>query len=120
MRGSLSTGEPYLFIHQGSNRKTVEAICENLPEPHIVPPLALIIEPVYPVNGCTFVITTEQEEIFWVLDLHTRNSQKCFPMFVSPQLSSFKIICSLCKGAIITLYARSKHIVSRLCFPLST
>ena len=76
LRGSLSTGKPYLFIHQGSNRKTVEAICENLPEPHIVPPLALIIEPVYPVDGCTFVITTEQEEIFWVLDLHTRNSQQ--------------------------------------------
>ena len=76
LRGSLSTGESYLFIHQGSNRKTVEAICENLPEPHIVPPLALIIKPVYPIDGCTFVIPAEQEKIFRVLDLHTRYSQQ--------------------------------------------
>lgn len=33
---------------------------------YIITPFAFIIETVYSVNTCTFVISTEKEKVFWI------------------------------------------------------
>jgi hypothetical protein len=58
-----------LLIYQSGDRKAVEAVGEHLPQPNVVPPLALIIEAVNSVDGCTLVIAPEQKEILGVFDL---------------------------------------------------
>lgn len=59
-----------LFIYESSHRKAVEAVCECLPEPDIVSPFALIIESINPIDGCALMVASEQEEVFWVFNLH--------------------------------------------------
>lgn len=58
-----------LFIDQCRNRQAVEAISKCFPQPNGVAPLAFIVKPVDTVDGCTFVVATQQEKIFWVFDL---------------------------------------------------
>mmetsp|Transcript_9813 Transcript_9813/g.28087 ORF Transcript_9813/g.28087 Transcript_9813/m.28087 type:complete len:237 (+) Transcript_9813:892-1602(+) len=58
-----------LLIHQGCNRQAVEAVSEGLPQPDVVAPLALVIKPVDAVDGCAFVVATQEEEVLRVLDL---------------------------------------------------
>ncbi len=58
-----------LFVDDGCDGKTVEAICESLPQLDVVPSLALIVEAINAVDGCTFVVAAEDEEVFWVFDL---------------------------------------------------
>ena len=75
--GSTRFHSAHLLIHQCSDRQTVEAVCENLPQPHIVTPLALIVESVYPVDRCALVVPTKQEKILWILDLHKSAIKTC-------------------------------------------
>ena len=49
----------YLLINQSGDRQTVETIGERLPQFDIVPPLALIVESVDPVDGCALVVPAE-------------------------------------------------------------
>lgn len=58
-----------LLIDNGRNGQAVEAIGECLPELDVVPPLALIVETVNSVDGGALMVTTENEEVFGVLDL---------------------------------------------------
>lgn len=58
-----------LFIDNRSNRKTVEAICEGLPQLDVVSSLALVVEAVDTVDGGALVVTAEDEEVLWVFDL---------------------------------------------------
>lgn len=58
-----------LFINNGSNRETVKAVSEGLPELDVVPPLALIVETIDSVNTSTFVVSSQQEEVLGILDL---------------------------------------------------
>lgn len=58
-----------LLINNGGDGKTVEAIGEGLPQLNIVAALALIIETVDTVDGGTLVVTSQDEEIFGILDL---------------------------------------------------
>lgn len=67
-------GEPavhteYLIVDEGSHGKAVEAVGEYLPQPDVVPALALVVEPVDPVHGFALVVAPEKEEVAWVLDL---------------------------------------------------
>lgn len=57
-----------LLVNDCSNRKAVEAIGECLPELDVIPPLALIIESINTVDGGAFMVATENEEVFGVLD----------------------------------------------------
>lgn len=43
--------------------------CQGLPKSDVVPPLALIVEAVNPIDGCTLVIATQQKKVFRVFDL---------------------------------------------------
>lgn len=64
----------YLFINERSHWQTVEALCEGFPQPHVVPPFALIIEAIYPIDGRTLVVASQQEEVFRVLNLRRQHS----------------------------------------------
>jgi hypothetical protein len=67
----------YLLIHYGSNGQAVEAVRESLPKLDIVPPLALIVEAVYPIDGGTLVVATQQEEVLRVLNLVGEQKANC-------------------------------------------
>ena len=41
-------------------------ILKNRSYLYIITPFAFIIETVYSVNTCTFVISTEKEKVFWI------------------------------------------------------
>jgi len=58
-----------LLVNDCCNGQAVEAVSEGLPELDVIPSLALVVEPVDPVDGSTFVIATQDEEVFGVLDL---------------------------------------------------
>ena len=58
-----------LLVNDCCNGQAVEAVSEGLPELDVVPSLALIVEPIDPVDGSTFVVATQDEEVFGVLDL---------------------------------------------------
>mmetsp|Transcript_9426 Transcript_9426/g.28457 ORF Transcript_9426/g.28457 Transcript_9426/m.28457 type:complete len:231 (+) Transcript_9426:1609-2301(+) len=61
-----AVGAKDLFIDDRSDGKTVEHVAKRLPEPHVVPSPALVIEPVDSVDRCTLVIATQNKEVFWV------------------------------------------------------
>lgn len=62
------TAEDLLVDNRG-DWQAVEAIREGLPELDVVPPLALVVEAIYPVYAGALVIAAQQEKVFRVLDL---------------------------------------------------
>jgi hypothetical protein len=74
LRSDVAQGHTHLLVYESCNRQAVEAVCEGPPQPDAVPPLALIIEAIDPVDGGTLVVASQQEEVFWVLDLHIPDS----------------------------------------------
>lgn len=60
------------------NRQAIEAISERLPQLDVIPPLALIVEPIYAVDRRTLVVPTQDEEILWILDLVREKQANCF------------------------------------------
>ena len=58
-----------LFVNDRSNWQAVEAISESLPKFDIVTSFAFIVEAINSVDWCAFMISSENEEIFWILDL---------------------------------------------------
>ena len=58
-----------LLVNDCGNGQAVEAIGEGFPELDVVSALALIIKSVDAVDRCTFVISSEDEEVLWVFDL---------------------------------------------------
>lgn len=58
-----------LLVNDRRDWQAIEAVGERLPQLDVVPPLALVVEPVDPVDGRAFVIAAENEEVFGILDL---------------------------------------------------
>ncbi|GJX38950.1 hypothetical protein Tco_0252253 [Tanacetum coccineum] len=58
-----------LLIDKSGNRQVVEAVSKCLPETNIEPSLAFIIEPIYPIDRSTFMVSPEKKEAFLVLNL---------------------------------------------------
>jgi hypothetical protein len=58
-----------LFIDNRSTREAVEAVGKSLPELDTEASFALIIKAINPIDGGTLVVSTQDEEIFRVLDL---------------------------------------------------
>jgi hypothetical protein len=48
----------HLLIYECCHRQAVEAVCERPPQSDVVPPLALIIEPVNPVDASALVVAS--------------------------------------------------------------
>lgn len=61
-----------LLIYQSSNWQAVEAVCECFPQAYVIPPFALIIEAIDPVDGCALMVASQQEEVLRVLDLQVQ------------------------------------------------
>ncbi len=57
-----------LFVNDSSNGEAVKAIGESFPQLDVVSSFALVIEPINSIDGCAFVVTSEEEEVLWVLD----------------------------------------------------
>lgn len=58
-----------LVVDESSNRETVEAVGETLPQAHVVPSFAFVVESVHTVDGSTLVIASEEEEVELVFEL---------------------------------------------------
>ena len=58
-----------LFVNDGSDGQTVEAIRKSLPEFDVVTTLAFIVKSIDTVDARTFMVATEDEKVFRVLDL---------------------------------------------------
>ena len=58
-----------LLVDDGCNRQAVEAVCEGFPQLDVVPPFALVVEPIDTIDRGAFMVPTEDKEVFWILDL---------------------------------------------------
>jgi hypothetical protein len=58
-----------LFIYNSSDWQAVEAISESLPELDIISSFAFIVEAVDSIDGGTLVISSQDEEVLWILYL---------------------------------------------------
>lgn len=58
-----------LLVDDSSNWQAVEAVSERLPELDVVSALALVVKAIDTVDRCALVVTAEDEEVLWVLDL---------------------------------------------------
>ena len=58
-----------LLVDDSGDRKAVEAIGERLPKLYVIATLALVVESIDTVDGGALVVTSEDEEVFGVLDL---------------------------------------------------
>ena len=67
-----------LLVDDGGNWQAIEAIRESLPELDVVPPLAFVVEAINTVYGSTLMVSTENKEIFRILDLVCKEEADCF------------------------------------------
>lgn len=58
-----------LVVDDCSHGQAVEAVGVDLPQPDAEPTLAFVIEPVDSVDGGTFMVSTQEEEVVGVFDL---------------------------------------------------
>lgn len=58
-----------LVVDQSSDRQAVEALSEHFPQFDAVPSLAFVVESINSIDSCAFVVSSQQEEVLWVLDL---------------------------------------------------
>jgi len=58
----------YLFIDDGSTGQAVEAVSKRFPKLNPKPAFALVIKTIDTVDGRAFVVTSQDEEVFWVFD----------------------------------------------------
>jgi len=66
------------FVDQTTDRHTIEHIAELLPHLNVVAPLALIIKPIDPGDGCTFVVSSQLEKVLWVFRLVRKHQRDGF------------------------------------------
>jgi hypothetical protein len=66
------------LIDDGSNWQAIEAIRKSLPKLDIIPTFALVVETINTIDRSAFVVTSENEEIFRVLDLVCQKQADCF------------------------------------------
>ena len=58
-----------LIINQGCDWQAIETVRESLPQFYVVPPLAFVIKSVDPINRGAFMVPSQQEKVFRVLNL---------------------------------------------------
>lgn len=66
-----------LLVYKSGNRQTVKAVSKYFPDTNIKPPLALIIEPIYTIDGCAFMVAPEKKEVLSVFDLVCKEKANC-------------------------------------------
>lgn len=58
-----------LLVDDSRYGQAVETVGESLPQLDVVTSFTLVVEPVDPVDGGTFVVTSQDEEILRIFDL---------------------------------------------------
>jgi len=58
-----------LLVDNRHHRQTVETVRKGLPQLDCIAPLALIVEPIDPIDAGALVVAPQQEEVLRVLDL---------------------------------------------------
>ena len=58
-----------LLVYDCCNWQAVEAVCECFPQLDIISPFALVVKPIDAIDGGAFMISAQNEEIFWIFDL---------------------------------------------------
>ena len=56
------------FINQSCDWEAIETICENFPKLDAVATLALIVKSINAIDRGTLMVSSQKEEVFWVLD----------------------------------------------------
>ena len=69
IRGKSTVHTEDLVVNESSNRKTVEAVGETLPQSHVVFSFAFIVETVDTVDRSAFVVASEKKEVELVFEL---------------------------------------------------
>ena len=58
-----------LLVNDSGDWQTVDTVSKGLPQLDVISSLAFVIEPVDSVDRSALVISSEKEEVLWVLDL---------------------------------------------------
>ena len=92
----------YFLVDDCCNRQAIEAIGECLPQLDVISPLALVVESVYAVDRCALVVSTQNKEIFWILDLVREKQTYGFErLFASVDIiPKEKVICFRWKASV--------------------
>ena len=72
-----------LLVDDGGDGQAVEAVGEGLPQLDVVAALALVVEPIYPVNTGALVIATQNKEVLGVLDFISQKKTNRFQGLLS-------------------------------------
>jgi hypothetical protein len=73
----------YLLVNDCCYWQTIKTVCEGLPKFDAVSSFAFVIETVDTINGSTFVISSEDKEIFRVFDLVGEQQTYCLKTLFS-------------------------------------
>ena len=57
------------IVYNGCNWKTIKTLDKLFPKFERISSLALVIEAVDTVNRATFMVASQKEKVFWILDL---------------------------------------------------
>ena len=68
----------YSIINNSTHWQNIKDFLKLSPHFGIIPSFALVIKAVHPVNLMAFVISSEQEEVIWVLDFVCHQQANCF------------------------------------------
>ena len=69
LRGRPAVDAEDLLVHNRRERQAVEDVAKHAPQFDVVPPLALVVEPVDARDGVALVVPAQQEEVLGVLHL---------------------------------------------------
>jgi hypothetical protein len=70
-------------INDGSTRETIEGVAKCFPKLDTETTTELVVEAVYPVDSRTLVVASEDEEVFRVLDLISKQQTDDFERLLS-------------------------------------
>jgi len=99
-----------LFINDCSNRETIETVSEGLPEFYVIPSLTFIIEAIDSVNWCTFMITSQKEEVLRILYLISKEKTNSFQrLFTSIYIISKEEIVGIRRES--SIFKESQQII---------
>lgn len=97
------------FINNSCDWETVEAISEGFPEFDVVSSLAFFIESVDSVDAGTLMVSSQEEEIFWILDLIGEEQSDSFQrLFTSINIISQEKVVSF--RWVLSVFEKSQKI----------
>lgn len=99
-----------LLVDDSCDGQAIEAICESLPQFDVISSFAFVVEAIDSVDGGTFVVSTKDEEVFWILDLVGKKQAYRFErLFASVDIVSQKEV--ICLRGKPTVFEQSQEIV---------